>query len=93
MATANTDAVPTFAAPVVAEGLFELAAASEPASPPESEPGPDGRLPSAVVVARAEEEGRDRAAWETLLLVFLFIGIIVAALWALVSNGVFSPGL
>jgi hypothetical protein len=42
---------------------------------------------------RGLREGRDRATWETLLLVFLFIGIIVAALWALVSNGVFSPGL
>jgi hypothetical protein len=55
---------------------------------------PDGRPPAAVVAARAREERRDdRGAWETLLLALLFIGVIVAALWALVSNGVFSPGL
>jgi hypothetical protein len=43
--------------------------------------------------ARAVGERREREVWETLLLVFLFIGVIVAALWALVANGVFSPGL
>ena len=93
MTTANIDAAPIIAAPVVTERLAEPMSAPEPVSPPESEPGPDGRLPAAVVATRALQEGRDRAAWETLLLVFLFIGIIVAALWALVSNGVFSPGL
>ena len=29
---------------------------------------------------------------ERLLLVLLFIGVVAAALWALFSNGVFSPG-
>jgi hypothetical protein len=28
--------------------------------------------------------------WETLLLVILFIGVVAAAVWALVANGVFS---
>jgi hypothetical protein len=56
-------------------------------------PALDGRPPAAVVVARALEERRARPPWETLLLVILFIGVIVAALWALVSNGVFSPSL
>jgi hypothetical protein len=56
-------------------------------------PALDGRPPAAVVVARALEERRMRSPWETLLLVILFIGVIVAALWALVSNGVFSPSL
>jgi hypothetical protein len=61
---------------------------------------PDSRLPSpsegqepAAVAARAREERRERSAWETLLLVVLFIGIVIAALWALVANGVFSPAL
>lgn len=49
--------------------------------------------PAAIVVARALEERRPRSPWETLLLVLLVIGVIVAALWALVSNGVFSPSL
>ena len=68
-------------------------AASEPASAPEPDPGPDGRPPAAVVAARTLEERRGRDVWETLLLVLLFIGVIVAALWALVANGAFSPGV
>jgi hypothetical protein len=39
------------------------------------------------------EERRPREPWETLLLIMLFIGLVAAALWALVSNGVFSPAL
>ena len=93
MAPVNTEATPIIVPPFAAERLADPTSAPEPVSPPEPEPGPDGRQPAAVVAARALQEGRDRAAWETLLLVFLFIGIIVAALWALVSNGVFSPGL
>ena len=68
-------------------------AAPEPASAPEPDPGPDGRPPAVVVAARALEERRGRDVWETLLLVLLFIGVVVAALWALVANGAFSPGL
>jgi hypothetical protein len=54
---------------------------------------PDSRELATVGAARALEERRSRAPWETLLLVILFLGVIVAALWALVSNGVFSPSL
>jgi hypothetical protein len=93
MGPVNTDATSTIGPPVAAERLADPTSAPELASRQEPEPGPDGRLPAAVVAARGLQEGRDRATWETLLLVFLFIGIIVAALWALVSNGVFSPGL
>ena len=53
----------------------------------------DDRPPAAIVAPRALAERRERGAWETLLLVMLFIGVVVAAIWALVSNGVFSPTL
>lgn len=39
------------------------------------------------------EERRGQNVWETVLLVLLFIGVVAAAIWALVSNGVFSAGL
>ena len=42
---------------------------------------------------RATEERRGRDNWETLLLVLLLIGVIAAALWALIANGVLSPGV
>jgi hypothetical protein len=45
------------------------------------------------MVVRAPEERRGRDIWETLLLVLLLIGVIAAALWALVANGVLSPSL
>jgi hypothetical protein len=45
------------------------------------------------VVAPTPEERRGRDVWEALLLVLLFIGVIAAALWALIANGVFNPGL
>jgi hypothetical protein len=38
-------------------------------------------------------ERRSRDVWETLLLVLLVIGVIAAALWALVANGVVRPGV
>jgi hypothetical protein len=90
--------IPTIAALDVtsssaAPGVVDAAPEPTPAEPaPESSPVPDGREPAAVVVARALGERRSRDPWETLLLVLLFIGVIVAALWALVSNGAFSPG-
>jgi hypothetical protein len=84
-------AAPDALAPPAAEPVLPAAAPEPP--PPALSPPPDGRPPAAVVAARALEERRDRGAWETLLLVLLFIGVVVAALWALVSNGVFSPGL
>ena len=61
-----------------------LGAAPEPAS--------EVWLSVAGVPARPPEERRGRDPWETLLLVLLCLGVVVAALWALVSNGVFSPG-
>jgi len=45
------------------------------------------------VATRPLEERRGRGLWETLLLVLLPIGVIAAALWALVANGVLNPGL
>ncbi len=75
-------------------------------SPPDSAPGPESvtereaapaePAPAAAVDAPlvpAPEERRGRDVWETLLLVLLFIGVVAAAVWALVANGVFSPGL
>jgi hypothetical protein len=60
---------------------------------PDATPSATTPTPLATVAAPAVRERRDRGVWETLLLVVLFIGVIVAALWALVANGVFSPGL
>jgi hypothetical protein len=60
--------------------------AEPPAAAPESHPA------AAAVAARAEER-RSRANWETVLLILLFLGVVAAALWALVSNGVFSLSL
>ena len=54
---------------------------------------PDEPAPAAAVAAPPSQERRGRDVWETLLLVLLFIGVVAAALWALFSNGVFSPGL
>jgi len=81
----------------------EAAAAANPVIPPpapvpalpmpSAPTGNEGRPPPALVAAREREERRGRGAWETLLLVLLFIGVVAAAIWALVSNGVFSPGL
>lgn len=55
----------------------------------------DSQPPAIPVAARAQQvpERRARSPWETLLLVLLFIGVVIAALWALAANGVFSPGL
>jgi hypothetical protein len=85
--------MPPTAAPIGAQLRAHPTFEPEPASTLEPEPSPDERPPTAVVAARTAEESRGRDVWQTLLLVFLLIGIIVAALWALVSNGVFSPGL
>jgi len=46
-----------------------------------------------VVAAHPSEQRRGRDAWQTVLLVLLFIGVVAAALWALVANGVLDPGL
>ena len=78
-------------------------AASQPATVPLAAPGleaeperqatPAEPAPATAVVVRASEQRRGRDVWETLLLVLLLIGVIAAALWALVANGVLSPGL
>jgi hypothetical protein len=60
---------------------------------PEREAGSDEPPLAAAVAAPPSQERRGRDVWETLLLVLLFIGVVVAALWALFSNGVFNPGL
>jgi hypothetical protein len=81
----------------MAGSTWPSAPAPEPPAPPipfaEASPPSDGRPSAAEVGAHARKEHRPRALWETLLLVILFIGVVVAALWALVSNGVISPGL
>jgi hypothetical protein len=60
---------------------------------PESEAGSDEPAPAVAVAASPSEERRGRHVWETLLLVILFIGVVAAAVWALVANGVFGLGL
>ncbi len=75
-------------------------------APPDLIPGPELEpereavvaepAPAAVVDAPLvppPEERRGRNVWETLLLVLLFIGVIAAAVWALIANGVFRPGV
>lgn len=53
----------------------------------------DARQPVAVVPARPTVDRRERGAWETALLVLLFLGVVIAAVWALVSNGVLGSGV
>jgi hypothetical protein len=77
-------------------------AVTQPAPEPDSAPGPELRsegevesaepAPAAAVAALPFEKRRGRDVWETLLLVLLFSGVIAAALWALVANGVISIG-
>jgi hypothetical protein len=67
--------------------------APQPESESEPETAPAEPAPAAVIVTRPPEERHGRDLWETLLLVLLFIGVIAAALWALVANGVVDLGL
>jgi len=67
--------------------------APQPESEPEPEAPPAEPAPAAAIAAPPPEERRGRDVWETLLLVLLFIGVIAAALWALVANGVVDLGL
>lgn len=93
-ASAAGEATPAAPRPAAWPAWTESPATLPPsvaAAPAAPEPAPE-RLPAAVIAARAREE-RPRSPWETLLLIVLFIGVVVAALWALVSNGVFSPGM
>lgn len=82
-----SDPVPTAAVPATPP------VAPETAQPVVETPAAISHTSLGTVAANAGRERRERGVWETLLLVFLFIGVIVAALWALVANGVFSPGL
>jgi hypothetical protein len=65
--------------------------AREPQAPT---PGPveEERPTLAAVAAHPIEERHERSVWETVLLVLLFIGVVAAALWALISNGVLGLG-
>jgi hypothetical protein len=67
--------------------------APQPEAEPEPEAAPAEPAPAEVIAAPPPEERRGRDVWETLLLVLLFIGVIAAALWALVANGVVDLGL
>jgi hypothetical protein len=71
----------------------EPVSAPGPESKPEREAAPPDPAPAAAVAAPAPEERRHRDVWETLLLVLLFIGVLAAALWALVANGVLDIGV
>lgn len=51
----------------------------------------DEALPDVAAMPPPDQSRRVRSSWETLLLIALFIGLVVAAVWALVVNGVFSP--
>jgi hypothetical protein len=79
--------------PAVSQPATAPLAARGSESEPEREATPAEPAPAAALVVRASEERRGRDVWETLLLVLLLIGVIAAALWALVANGVLSPGL
>jgi hypothetical protein len=59
----------------------------------EDEARSDEPATAAAVAAPSSEVRRGRDVWETLLLVILFVGVVAAAVWALVANGVFSLGL
>ena len=65
--------------PISTEGAVEALLVAEGAPVTASASLPDNR--------------RKREPWETFLLAALVIGVVVAALWALVANGVFGPGL
>lgn len=54
-------------------------------------PSAHAASPEMVVVPPPDQPRRERSSWETLLLIALFIGLVVAAVWALVVNGVISP--
>jgi len=75
---------------------------TQPAPEPDSAPGPELRsegevesdepAPAAAMAAPDTRKRRGYDVWETLLLILLFIGVVTAALWALVANGVVSIG-
>ena len=72
---------------------FAPDSAPGPKSALQREAAPPSRRRPRLVAMPPSEERRGRDVWEALLLVLLFIGVIAAALWALIANGVFNPGL
>jgi hypothetical protein len=78
------------APPATTQTTPEPDSARESESKPEREAVPAEPAPAAAAMAVCPpEERRGRDVWETLLLVLLCIGVIAAALWALLANGVF----
>jgi hypothetical protein len=78
------------------EGMARHSAPDSTPRPP-SEPEPEAAPVEPAAAAEVDaslvptrEERRGHNVWETLLLALLFIGVIAAALWALVANGVFG---
>jgi hypothetical protein len=92
-APANVGLPGRTAPPALTESVPEPDSAPGPEAAPGREAAPAEPAPVAAVTAPSSEERRGRDVWETLLLVLLVIGVIAAALWALVANGVFRPGL
>ena len=79
--------------PAVAQPAPKSDSAPGSALRPERDAGSDEPAPTAAAMTPPSEERRGLDVWETLLLVLLFIGVVVAALWALIANGVISIGL
>ena len=86
----STGAHAWIAPPAAAQSMPEPDSAHESELEPEREAVPPEPTPATAVAVRPAEERRSRDVWETLLLVLLFIGVIAAALWALLANGVFT---
>jgi hypothetical protein len=79
------------APPAMSQSAPEADPARGSESAPEQKAQPDEPASAAAVATRPSEERRGPDLWETLLLVLLFIGVVAAALWAIVANGVI-PG-
>jgi hypothetical protein len=92
-APANASTHQGTAPPAMTQSAPESDSTSGSESEPEREAAPATSAPAAPVAAGPSGEHRGRDIWQTLLLVLLFIGVIAAALWALVANGVFDFGL
>jgi hypothetical protein len=86
-----TPAEPEPTPPPPADTPLPVAPEVAPVAHPTPAPSPEDVPPA--VAPRTPEERRGRQPWETFLLVVLFIGVVVAALWALVANGILGPGL